>query len=166
MNKDVKPVVGFENFYLVSRQGEVIALRNKNGKKTLKPYKDKDGYLRVRLYGDKKKLWIGIHKIVAMAFLENPRNCEMINHKNFKRDDNRVENLEWCNSLENVKYSIKHYKGAKHRAVVGIDQEGNKTLFKSVSEASRNTKVNVSNICRCCKGRTNRAGGYIWKYAD
>lgn len=168
MSDEYRPVVGFEPFYLVNKQGDIITLRNKNGKKhhKIKTYRDKDGYLRVRLYGDKKCIWIGVHKVVAMAFLDNPNGYAMVNHKNYKRDDNRVENLEWCNAKENTQWSLQHYKGAHHISVIGIDGDGNKTLYDSLSDASRKTGVCIENICNCCKGRREKAGGYIWKYAE
>ena len=168
MNEKYKPVVGFEQFYLVNECGDIITLRNKNGKKyhKIKQYKDKDGYLRVRLYGDKKCIWIGVHKVVAMAFLDNPNSYIMVNHKNYKRDDNRVENLEWCNAKENVQWSLQHYKGAHQLSVIRIDKDGGKTIFNSLSEASRKTNVRTEDICNCCKGKRKKAGGYIWKYAE
>lgn len=168
MNEKYKPVVGFEKYYLVNECGDIITLRNKNGKRNhkIKAYKDKDGYLRVRLYGDKKRIWIGVHKVVAMAFLENPNAYTMVNHKNYKRDDNRAENLEWCNPKENVQWSLQHYKGSHHLAVIGTDKDGNSMLFNSLCDASRKTGVCVENICNCCKGKRKKAGGYRWKYAE
>lgn len=164
MNGEYRPVKGYEEFYLVNNQGDIIALRNKNGKSRLKPYLDKDGYHRVRLKGKDKSVWIGVHKVVAMAFLPNPNNYYMVNHKNFKRDDNRVENLEWCSAKYNAKYSINHYKGAGFKPIIKIDDMGNSQKYKSISEASRITGVSAGNICRCLKNRTKKAGGYIWKY--
>ena len=167
MNEKYKPVVGFEQFYLVNKCGDIVTLRNKNGKKyhKLKPHRDKDGYLRVRLYGEQKSVWIGVHKIVAMAFLYNPNNYDMVNHINYKRDDNRVENLEWCSAKENVEWSLQHYKGTNHKAIIRIDEEGNIKKYDSISDASRKNNVCITNICNCCKGKRAKAGGYIWRYA-
>lgn len=161
MKSEEREVVGFEGFYIVNNLGEIFSLRTN---KKLKPYKDRDGYLRVRLYGKDKKVWIGVHKVVATAFLNNPQNYTEINHLNYIRDDNRVENLEWCDSEGNTQWSIQHYKGHGHKNVICEDIDGNITRFESLSEASRVKQVSVSNICRCCKGRTQRAGGYKWKY--
>ncbi len=163
---DYEPVKGYEDFYLVNRYGDIIRLRNRNGKKyyKLKPYKDKDGYLRVRLYGKEKSTWIGVHKVVAMTFLPNPNNYSMVNHKNYIRDDNRVENLEWCNAKQNVDWSLHHYKGSRYKAVIRVDEEGNEILYKSIADASKETNISISNICNCCKGKRGKAGGYIWRY--
>lgn len=168
MNNEYKPVVGFENFYLVNKIGDIVTLRNKNGKfgNKLKPYKDKDGYLRVKLYNENKSIWIGVHKVVAMAFLENPNNYDIVNHKNYIRDDNRADNLEWCNQRKNVEWSIQHYKGVNHKPIIRIDKFGNAKLYNSLSQASKECGVSVSNICNCCKNKRKTAGGYVWKYSE
>jgi len=61
----------------------------------LKPAKNSDGYLNVHLYAGDGGKSIKVHRIVAAAFIPNPDNLPEINHKNEKKDDNRVENLEW-----------------------------------------------------------------------
>lgn len=161
------PVKGYERFYLINRKGDIVRLRNKNGKKycKLKPYKDKDGYLRVKLYDEfKKSIWIGVHKVVAMTFLDNPNNYNMVNHKNYIRDDNRIDNLEWCDAKYNVQWSINNYKGSNKKAVARIDKENNKVIYSNMSEAAKINNLSVSNICNCCKGKRKKTGGYKWEY--
>jgi hypothetical protein len=62
----------------------------------------KAGYNSLVINGKTKR----IHRIVAEAFLPNPNNLPEINHKSGVKTDNRVENLEWCTRLENVKHAI------------------------------------------------------------
>lgn len=164
-----KDVVGYEGLYMVNPSGDIITLRNKNGRRgtKLKPYKDVDGYMRVRLYdryGESK--WLGVHKVVAMTFIPNPRNCISINHINYIRDDNRVDNLEWCTPKENSNWSKDRCKGSGHKRVVATDRFGNKKYFDSMSEAARSTGTNVSNICNCCKGKRESTGGFKWEVLD
>ena len=73
------------------------------------PTEDTGKYLQVTLYGDNKiKKTIKVHRLVAMAFLSNLENLIEVNHKDFNRKNNNVENLEWCNREYNVRYTAKN----------------------------------------------------------
>ena len=96
MNKDIK---GFEGLYQITDEGQVYSLYSK---KYLKPRKDKDGYLQVNLYKDKKQYTKKIHRLVAEAFLDNSDNKKEVNHIDCQRDNNCVSNLEWVTRRENI----------------------------------------------------------------
>lgn len=103
MNEEWRDVVGFECYYEVSNIGNV---RRKKGTsrlqcKQLKGIPDKDGYFRVNLKVKCKTHTKRIHRLVAMAFIDNVEQKEQINHINGIKNDNRVENLEWCSNSEN-----------------------------------------------------------------
>lgn len=111
MNKPIwKPVPGFETFYEVSSDGKVRRIapftRGRGCKdempRVLKP-ENRDGYLRVTMYGEpgtRRKL-ISIHTLVAAAFIGPiPRGLE-INHLDRNRANNSVENLEYVTRLGN-----------------------------------------------------------------
>ena len=83
-----KKIVGFEN-YSVSTEGRV---RNDKTRRILKPRQRPNGYFIVELLG--KDFYI--HRLVAIAFIPNPNNYPVVNHKNEVKNDNHVENLEWC----------------------------------------------------------------------
>lgn len=95
----------FEGRYIIHSDGRVWSVKNQ---KFLKQSVHHTGYTRICV--DKKSYVI--HRLVANAFIPNPNNFQHINHKNENKQDNRVENLEWCNNRYNVNYSKKsEYKG-------------------------------------------------------
>lgn len=66
---------------------------------------DKDGYKRVSLYGKKPFMkFVPVHRLVATAFISNPRNYSQINHKDENKENNAVSNLEWCDCKYNNNY--------------------------------------------------------------
>lgn len=101
----VKPIKGWEGMYEIYSDGRVYSLVSD---KFLKPRLSLDGYERVALCDRGKRYEYRIHRLVAEAFLENPENKPQINHKDFNRRNNVLENLEWCTDFENTHYSIKN----------------------------------------------------------
>lgn len=94
-----------DNFdkYMVSTEGKVLSYQYKKPK-ILKPQKDSMGYVHYRLYnGEEVKLFKG-HRLVLETFTDPIEGKEVINHINGIKDDNRLENLEWCSQSENMKH--------------------------------------------------------------
>jgi hypothetical protein len=123
-----KDIVGYEGRYKVSNNGNVKSLARitesrkgvfQNKKEVmLKSFDSGRGYLKYKLCSSGEKT-ISAHKLVAMAFIENPENKSQINHLNGLKKDNRVCNLEWCTGSENVIHSLNNnlkisQKGSEH----------------------------------------------------
>ena len=154
-------VEGYSGIYFVSNFGSVKSVdhfcegRTGSGKQTgrlLKAQKCYKGYLRVSLSFNKKKKAVSVHRLVAKAFIPNNENKPQVNHINGIKDDNRVENLEWCNNSENqihaVKtglcnpnYGEKHYMAKLSNENVGEAISLHKSGFKNIELAK---KFNVS----------------------
>ena len=69
----------------------------------------KDGYLLARMNNGEikgKQKYFSAHRLVAMAFLENPNNYPQVDHINGDRNDNNIENLEWVTAKENIRRAI------------------------------------------------------------
>lgn len=123
-----RDVPGFEGKYQVSNTGLVKSLprqkmiRTRSGicyqnvkERILKTSPDKDGYLQVLLSNGGRKMGGGVlcrkvHKLVALAFLPNPLNKPMVNHKGKDGDktNNHVDNLEWATHVENEAHASKY----------------------------------------------------------
>lgn len=157
--------------YQISNTGQV---RNKFGK-ILIQVKNKAGYPEVRLFAGGKSNRRIVHRLVAQTFIENPLNKPTVNHKNGIRDDNRIENLEWCSWSENIRHSFevlnrkptwKGKFGADHTRAIKVQQltiEGVLLKeFNSIVEASSETKTSACNISQCISGKRNTAGGFTW----
>jgi hypothetical protein len=133
--------------------------------KILKPAKTKAGYLTVNLQaGPNNKITIGVHRLVAFAFLDNIFNLPEVNHINTLRDDNRVENLEWVTKSENVTHTYymgnKSVKGSKNPSAKLSDKDVEiiKDLYAtgkySFASIGRHFNVKYNCIADIIKGNT------------
>ena len=185
MNEIWKDIEGYEGKYQVSSFGRVRSLdrmvptvhnatRMVKGK-TLTPWTDRYGYHHVNLWRDCKMKSQQVHRLVAAAFIKNPDGLPEVNHKNEDKTDNRVENLEWCNTDYNINYGNRTKKVSATRISQAILGKGVEQLtisgehvrtYDSIREASRATGADKAVIVRCCKGKTQTAGGYRWRYLE
>lgn len=169
-----RDIPNFEGHYQVSNYGRVKSLYFRNGQalisnkeKILKPLNNR-GYLRVRLCEFKVRNLYSIHRLVAEAFIPNPKNKPCVNHKDGDKTNNCVENLEWCTYSENEQHSHKVLgKQPINKKVVYQYDLNNKIInkFNSLAEAGRSLNKSYNLISNCCNERIKTAYGYIWKFA-
>lgn len=165
-----KDIAGYEGLYQVSTEGRVRSLKNKTIK-LLKPYKmlKRGGYLEVglRVPGIKKNY--KIHRLVAEAFIPNPEGYNEVNHKDENKENNCVNNLEWCSHSYNNSYGTKpikngigHSKKVEQYSMDGILLK----TFNSQTEAARETNSTQGGISDCCRGKIKSHNGFVWKYGN
>ena len=91
--------------YFVNAKGDVLSLKSKTPR--LLSQVTVNGYKMVIMYNDGKAHLEYVHRLVAEAFLPNPENKPMVNHKDSNPSNNCVENLEWCTQSENILHAVK-----------------------------------------------------------
>ena len=181
--KDIK---GFEGLYQISSLGRLKSLSrfinsNRNNQRRIKgciikqrvnPY---NGYIQISLSKNHKYKRFYIHRLVAYAFLRNPDNLPQVNHKDENKENNCVDNLEWCTAKYNANYGtcisrrVKTQRDTKShinnealsRKVKCIDTG---KIYLSAQEVSRQTGLDNSSISKCCRGVYKKCGGFRWCY--
>ena len=162
MIEEMKDIKDYEGLYAITRDGNVWSYKSN---KFLKPILDKDDYHTVNLYKDKKMKTFRIHRLVAQAFIPNPKGLPQVNHKDEDKSNNCVENLEWCDAKYNMNYGTRTERAAKKRGKPIYCVELDKTFY-GAREAERELGINHSSIISCCKGKYKTTGGYHCKYEE
>ena len=104
-----KQIDDFE-YYYVSNLGNVKSTRRWSGTKFYEREhlirlcaNKKNGYVYASVCKDNKSYNLRVHKLVAQAFIPNPNNFNQINHIDGNKQNNCVDNLEWCNNSYNIR---------------------------------------------------------------
>lgn len=165
MKKQIwKDIEDCDGLYEISNQG---AIRAKKELHFLRLCNFR-GYAMAYIIGSNGlKKQILIHRLVAKAFIPNPENKPEVNHINGVRNDNRVENLEWATSMENMKHarSFGGVSPGKSRPVIQYEMNGDVIAeYNSITKASEAVNIASYRISDCCGGHSDSAGGFIWKY--
>lgn len=135
----IKGLHNVRNYYYVSTCGKIIS--NKCRLKVLKSRLDKDGYEYVTLCTTTKKPKnMGIHRLVALAYIPNPENKPQVNHKNEIKTDNYVDNLEWATAKENTNYGTRNKRAGEKIGETLKGRRHSKETKKKMSETKKGCK--------------------------
>jgi hypothetical protein len=177
-----KDIIWYYWFYQVSDSGFIKSFHN--GKcNILNPSKNTWWYLFLNLSYKWKVRPKTVHRIVAEVFIPNPDNKPQVNHINWVKTDNRVENLEWVTWSENIKHAFKLWLVNNNfqfnhpsRWVFGKDHFNSKKInqytlhwefiktWDSIMDINRELWISRTAIWNNCNLISNSSGGFIWKF--
>lgn len=164
METKIKSVSGYDGKYFVSNDGRVFSSRN-NEKKELKQFADKDGYMIVQLSKQGKRKTMRVHRLVANAFIENPNNLPIVNHKDENKSNNHYENLEWCSYRNNIIFNGGgERRGEKLMIPVVVSKNGKSIAFHSANDAALYVNTRPHCITNCARGYRKTIKGYGVQY--
>ena len=133
--KDIK---GLEGYYQVSNIGTIRSLprivnclynqTRQLPSKTFKVHKQNRGYLFINVSKNNKPKNLLVHRLVAEAFLSNPHNFKEVNHKDGNKENNNVDNLEWCTASYNKKHMYDNLLSGKIKKITLSKRLKNRTL--------------------------------------
>jgi hypothetical protein len=185
-----KDINGYEGYYQISNQGNVRSVDRFDGvhdrKGTIiKPNLKQNGYLQVGLRMHSKRKWIGVHRLVAIHFIENPDNKPQVNHIDGNKQNNTINNLEWVTAKENQNHATKlglrknMPKGKKHcyygkfgadshsaKQVIRRNPKTGETKLYKAKVLAKYEGFDVTSISKCCHGKLKTHKGYEWYFAN
>lgn len=161
--------------YDILEDGTIINLLSN----TIQTQRDNgNGYQIVSLYtDDQQRKNFYVHRLVAMAFLPNPKNLPCVNHKDENKQNNVVANLEWCDYQYNINYGTRNLRMTETKKQKGytipktaikIVMKDKKTkeiiqTFSSIKEAGRFLGKSPSHINEAIHKKRKSAYGYLWE---
>lgn len=185
MSENWKDVPGWEGLYQVSDMGRIRSFKTKPEGRVLSRKNKKGAYIQVILRSaGRPPRYVSLHRLVAEAFIPNPKNLPQVNHKDGDRQNNRASNLEWCTGAQNVRDAqrrnpallrklIYYNKYQKPRRVVQMTLDGLVLgIYPNARAAQQATGVYSHNILQVAagtpydrKGHIRRtAGGFVWRF--
>ena len=181
------PIPEYEDLYEVSNKGDVRSLRSG---RLLQPKQTKVGYYRVTLANHGAVRTVSIHRLVALAFVDNPNGKPTVNHINEIKTDNRVENLEWATNYEQnvhgtrIERAVAHtnYKarGIDYSVVAAKHNYGSQQMcnrkrckaylngvlfgtYSSQRAAAQSTGVCTAKVSECLRGKSKSCKGFTFE---
>lgn len=184
-----RDVVGYEGLYKVSSFGRVLSLEKIVKRRKVGSFRKKPqllslitmtiGYHSVNLVKNGKVNVVYVHRLVAMAFLQNPNNYPQVDHLDTNRTNNHVSNLRWCTNSQNMlnPFTRINNSNSKKGMIIKRGNASNQICrkvvclkngifiksFESIKEAS-NEGHNYNKIWFVCNGWRKHHHGYQWMY--
>ena len=175
-----KQIKGYEGIYSVSDEGEIVREQYSktmpNGSIAIMPrHKIKsqigtNGYLYVCLSKEGKHKRLSVHRIVAVAFIDNPNNLPEVNHKDQNRQNAKVANLEWCSRIQNVRHGtgIEKQRISNSKSIDRYTMDGEYIdTWLNEKQYTKSHGINgtglIRKVCDHYHGYSS-AYGYKWKW--
>lgn len=133
------PISGYVGLYEISSYGRIrskdralvcgYGVSVKKGQ-IIKPYITPKGYATVNLWREGKKKPFWIHRLVAMHFIANESCLPEVNHKDFNKQNNCIDNLEWVTKKENIRHAYQAGKTFR----IEMCKQGHKLSIEKAEE--------------------------------
>lgn len=185
LNEEFRDIEGYEGLYQVSNYGRVKSLKRtcfqENGyginihnykARILKYAKHKQGYLIVNLSKNSKAHTKQVHRLVAQAFISNAKCLLEVNHIDGNKQNNCVDNLEWCTRIQNQRHAeahnlIKRNYGKENgmsKKVYYYDNKGNLLKeYETLTQAAKELAITIGSASFYALGKCKKPK-YILKY--
>lgn len=161
-----KEINGFEE-YKVSEKGVVLGKRGK----PLSPFISRVGYKMVSLLKNGKLYDKSVHRLVALAFLENPNKYDYVNHKDENKLNNNVSNLEWCTIKYNNNYGTVNQRRSVNNKGKSKNkiQENRRTYIRCIETGEIHffnewNRLKIYNTRLVCLGKIKHSKGLHFEY--
>lgn len=169
-----KDVENFEGLYRISNLGRIYSLTRDvymKGKCNNRKYR------QITLTNNKKQHYFLLHRLVAMHFIDNPQNLPQVNHIDEDKENNAVDNLEWCTNLYNCQHGTRNTRVRNSEGYIkALEERKRKVIGLSVNsdvEIKLNGIINAKmlgflpgKIIDCCQGKCEIYRGFKWEYVD
>lgn len=149
------------NNYEITKDGKVFSDLNCNNnyqRRELSLREDKDGYYDVTLVYDNNgnRQPFRVHRLVALKYIPNPKNLDIVNHIDLDKKNNHMSNLRWSTISKNTQHGYDNCTYDHIKKVKSIEPDGTIHVFPSASHASRYYNyANPSCVQHILEGRSN-----------